>query len=225
MVGGLANELRNPMLIIKSAAELIRDGDDAEESSELAEYIGGEVNRMGGLLTALLDFAKPESMSFDSMNVHEPLRETVDQARVMVAGSKKRIALHFSGPESLTVTGDAMFLKQAFFNLLLNAVEAIPETGQIWVQSGREAEDNAPFVEVRDNGVGIAQGDLHRIFNPFFTLREKGMGLGLSVTQRILDAHGCKVFVTSQLGQGTTFHVVFPVHFTPPVTAQGALYV
>lgn len=225
MVGGLAHELRNPLLIIKSAAELIRDGADAAESTELAEYIGGEVNRLNGLLTALLDFAKPETMVFASLNVHDPLGETVEQARLMVAGSKKKIVVHFSGPDKLTVTGDAMFLKQAFLNLLLNAVEAIPETGQIWVASGREVEDNAPFVEIRDNGVGIAEGDLHRIFNPFFTLREKGMGLGLSVTQRILDAHGCKVFVTSQLGQGTTFRVLFPLHFSPPVKAEGVLSV
>ncbi len=210
LTGGLDHELRNPLLIIKGAGELIAESTDPKEVRELAMYITGEVKRLNGLLSTLLDFAKPETMRFEPMDLQVPLKGACEEVRVFVEASKKPVTLHYTPGKAMEVTGDAQFLKQAFLNLLLNAVEAIPATGQIWVRTGRELDTGDPWVEIRDNGTGISQQDLKRIFNPFFSMRDKGVGLGLSVTQRILDAHQCRMTVESQLGQGTQFRIAFP---------------
>jgi len=103
-------------------------------------------------------------------------------------------------------------IKQAIFNLLLNAIQAMPEGGRLVLRSGKSEEGRWAYVSIQDSGIGISPEEMDKLFDPFFSTKEGGVGLGLSIAHRIIDQHRGKMEVESRPGKGTIFTILIPIH-------------
>ncbi|MSP16870.1 MAG: sensor histidine kinase [Myxococcales bacterium] len=239
MAAGLAHEIRNPLGAIKGAAQLLvgPDGrllpDAQHETSEFLGIIVEEVNRLNRVVTQFLDYARPYKGEPVEVDVNDVVRRTVQllEAEQAAAGVTFEVQLAAEVP---CVRGDAEQLRQVFLNLGLNALQAMPpddgeHTRRLRVvtgrRSGRRRGDWSALVEVRfaDTGRGIAREHLPNLFIPFFTTKDKGTGLGLPISQRIITHHGGVIEVRSEPGEGATFSVLLPVFEQTSVTATGSI--
>ncbi len=210
LTAGLAHELRNPLGTIRASAEMLARRISADDSvaHELAGFISSEVDRTNSLITRFLEFARP---------VHLHLEQT-DITRVLDAAIGEfehhqpplPVSIHRSYlPEMPPVAADAELLQRVFYNLILNAAQASPAGATVTLKA-RAASDEYISVDVIDRGRGIDERNLEQIFNPFFTTRSEGVGLGLAIVTRIVDEHGGSITVESEAGAGTVFRVFLP---------------
>jgi len=222
MAAGLAHEIRNPLGAIKGAAQFLQPeaagqgGLDPAGTKEFLNIIVEEVNRLNNIVSQFLDYARPYRGEQEPLEVNDVVRKTLHLLAKESAG--KGIEVVPSLVDGLPpVRADAEQLVQVFLNLSLNALQAMPDGGRLFVSTAiRRATRRgaaAAFLEVRfrDTGVGIPPGDLRNLFIPFFTTKEKGTGLGLPISQRIIENHGGTIEVRSQPGMGATFTVLLPV--------------
>lgn len=214
---GLAHEIRNPLAGIRGIAELLQQGmvEDAGKKNQLFKRILNEVDRLNGLLTDFLNFAKPDAFSFREVEI----RDLMDDLKNLISldARAQEIAFEFN-IKSQILNLDSDKVKQVFLNLFINAAQAFnlervnkikAEGGQPLVRVLGEPTSTGYQIKVQDNGVGIKKSQLNKIFEPFHTTKDKGTGLGLALSHRILKEHGADVFVSSDLGQGTCFEIVF----------------
>jgi signal transduction histidine kinase len=217
MAAGLAHEIRNPLGSIKGAAQYLQPGQTAatsrEGTREFLDIIIEEVNRLNKIVSQFLDYARPYRGEQRQLEVAEVLRKTLALfAKEAEEHGKVEIATDFAD-KMPPVRADAEQLLQVFLNLSLNALQAMPNGGKLWISTAlrRSTRRGAPaaFMEVRfrDAGVGIPAGDLKNLFIPFFTTKEKGTGLGLAFVKEIVAEHGGTIRVDSEVGRGTTFTI------------------
>lgn len=230
MSAGLAHEIRNPLGVIKGSAEMLNKklADSNPLASELAGYISSETNRLSSLVARFLDFARPESLELIPGDVKEVLERALAAVKAQRPEAKVNIMRTYS-QDVPAVRMDERLCEQVFQNLALNAYEAMePDGGTLHVEMAKAQHDGISGVEVilRDSGPGIPQEICEQIFNPFFTTKKTGVGLGLSIVSKIVDEHRGSLRVESQLGRGASFHVFLPVaqdgvpsasHAPPPV--------
>ena len=210
MMAGLAHELRNPLGTMKASAELLArsvpQGDAV--AAELAGYIATEVDRTNSLISRFLEFAGPVPLKTAATDVNA----LVDRAVRMLEGKQPppQVALHKNySPDIPTVMLDAELIERVVYNLLLNAAEASPPRGTVTVKTRRI--DGTVEIAVIDRGSGIEPKHRESIFNPFFTTKPGGVGMGLAVVARIVDEHGGKMAVESEANQGSVFRVLLPL--------------
>jgi signal transduction histidine kinase len=204
---GLAHELRNPLGTIKASAELLQRNVSSENevAREMAGFIGSEVDRTNSLVTRFLQFARPLKLSRDKAD----LSQTLDRAIAQVEREAKGAAIYKNyEPEIAPFPFDAELMERVFYNLILNAVQASPPGGAVSVKT-RAGADSVE-IAVIDRGVGIDPAQRDSIFNPFFTTKPEGVGLGLAIVSKIVDEHGGKITVESEPGKGSVFYVVLP---------------
>jgi two-component system NtrC family sensor kinase len=215
---GIAHELNNPINNIRLTAETLLDDLETmsqDETRELATDILTQADRASEIVKNLLEFSRTDSpSSMRRLGVKEVLERTYKLVKnqIVVGG----ITLDSDVPDTLPPTyGNFQNLQQVFLNLLLNAVQAMPQGGTITVKAGRES-DRLIRIDVTDTGDGIKPDDLDHIFDPFYTTKDvgSGTGLGLSVTYSIVKKHGGYIEVKSEVGRGTTFSVFLPVVMT-----------
>ncbi len=208
LTAGVAHEVRNPLGVIKASVQLLEDANcDAQRIHNSAEVIKQEIDRLDKVVKALLDFGRPSTPTMSRIDVAEIVRDVALFTDRFAKQSNVRIETHL--PDGLPdVMGDTDQLKQVFLNLITNAVQAMEERGGTIKVSGREASGYLE-VTVADNGPGIPQEDLPKVFDPFFTKRAEGTGLGLTIVHRILDEHDGHIEVESG-PQGTAFTVSIP---------------
>jgi two-component system, NtrC family, sensor histidine kinase HydH len=231
MAAGLAHEIRNPLGAIKGAAQLLvsADGKPVPEQrpDEFLHIIVEEVNRLNRVVTQFLDYARPYKGDASEVSINDVVRRTV----TLLEGEGKAGHVRFDVrlDESVPpIRGDAEQLRQVFLNLGLNALQAMPQGGKLTIGTQVRSPQRlgtGAFVEVRfqDSGVGIAREHLKNLFIPFFTTKEKGTGLGLPISQRIVTQHGGVIEVRSEPGRGTTFFVFLPVAEETSVTTTGSI--
>ena len=223
LAAGLAHEIKNPLAGIQGAVDiLIRRRDKNDPEREALEGMRHEVERIDNTVRALLDRARPRLVSVRSSSLTDIVGRAVNLARAQLtnAGARgHRVSLEFDPPsDPITISIDQAQIEDAVLNLIINAIEAVDGDGEVQVRVGRSQNERAgdfedeAIVEVLDNGRGIAEDDLTRIFNPFFTLRPGGTGLGLPAVRRIARAHGGRVEVKSSLGKGSTFSLHLPIN-------------
>jgi two-component system, NtrC family, sensor histidine kinase HydH len=221
MAAGLAHEIRNPLGSIKGAAQYLQPGPTTENTREgtreFLDIIIEEVNRLNKIVSQFLDYARPYRGEQRQLEVADVLRKTLSLIN-KEAEEHGRVEIAAEFAERMPpVRADAEQLLQVFLNLSLNALQAMPHGGKLWIATAlRRATRRgaaAAFLEIRfrDTGVGIPPGDLKNLFIPFFTTKEKGTGLGLPISQRIIENHGGTIEVRSQPGEGATFTVLLPI--------------
>ena len=209
LTAGLAHELRNPLGTIKASAEMLEKASvkgRPEVMKEMTGYITSEVDRMNALVASFLDFARPLQIH----PVRSDLRGVWDDVVREQTGlaSEREVRLEVKMEEQLMFDFDRDLLRLALSNLVQNALQA-SAPGQRVEMSGHSREENILLV-VSDQGEGIAADQLESIFNPFFTTKPQGVGLGLSLVAKVVDEHGGRIKVFSQPGAGTRFEVTLP---------------
>jgi len=220
LAAGLAHEIKNPLAGIQGAVDiLIRRRDKNDPEREALEGMRHEVERIDSTVRALLDRARPRLVSVKATSLTEIVARAVNLARSQSSNesTKDRIKIEFDPPEDpITIPIDAAQIEDAVLNLIINAIDAIDGNGEVNIQVGQTDTEfeNEAIVIVSDNGRGISEDDLVKVFNPFFTTRAGGTGLGLPAVRRIVRAHGGRVEVQSTLGQGATFTIHLPANST-----------
>ncbi len=205
---GMAHEIRNPLSSIKGAAEILKDdyGPDAPKH-EFIQILLKETDRLNQIVQEFLGFARPKPPELKQEDVNEVIESvltlTAQPARLARVTVVKNLDRNIGKRDV-----DAGLLKQAFLNLVLNAIQAMPEGGTLTVASARN--DGGIEVKVTDTGTGIIPENRKKLFSPFFTTKQDGTGLGLAITFRIIQNHRGTIDVDSVPEKGTTFTVRIP---------------
>ena len=211
--GGLAHELRNPLAIIKGSAETLTRKLSSSDpiTTELAGYISSEVNRMNALVTRFLDFARPHQLVQRQEPIPPLIERALKAARDRWSDAKVEVERQFA-PDLPEGNLDGDLIEQVFTNLALNAYEAMGSGGGTLRVAAVPSSDGKGGVEItfQDSGPGIPAELREQIFNPFFTTKETGVGLGLSIVSKIVDDHRGWIQVTSEPGKGACFQVFLP---------------
>lgn len=219
LVAGVAHELNNPLNNVMLTAAMMDEDVETltrSETREMVRDILSETERSKKIVRNLLDFARESETRIEPLD----LGQIVDDAVQLVANQVRMAGAHLevSGADDPPpVHGDRQMLCQVFVNLIINALDSVPERGRIEISVHADREDGYVAVDVRDNGPGIPDHILPQLFDPFFTTKPKGKGtgLGLSVSQGIVRKLGGFIRVATVVGQGTTFTVVLPVTRVP----------
>jgi two-component system, NtrC family, sensor kinase len=218
LAAGVAHEINNPMAIIRGNAELLQHGLPGDDPNrEEVEIIVRQVSRVEKIVANLLKFARRENRRMGKADINAILDEILAQIGHQIPLEGVTVVRDYA-PELADFAGDADQLSQVFTNLILNGVQAMPEGGTLTLRTGRDTsprDGDHLEVTVTDTGVGIARESLGQIFNPFFTTKAGGAGLGLSVSYGIIREHGGRISVASTPGAGTTFQVVLPLDSGP----------
>jgi signal transduction histidine kinase len=201
---GLAHETRNPLNIIRGLAQMIsKRADTPDEIKMRSMEIVNEADRVAGQLNEFINYSRPREVRRGPVALHR-VAEEVGRA-LSFDVDEKQLQLRVSG-EPLTIEADEQLLRQALFNLVLNAVQAVPAQGEIEIGAVKHSATEATL-EVRDTGPGVPVAERAAIFKPYFTTTQKGTGLGLAVVQQIVLAHGWEIECVAHEPQGACFRI------------------
>ena len=221
MAAGIAHEIRNPLASIELFASLLKkDLQGDSEKEDLVQHIRAGVQNMDRIISTLLLFAKSAQPSRQQCDINLLLTECLEGINNVLVPENINV-IRKSGPGTLLANGDRELLRQVFPNLINNAIQAMPEGGELNLITQKssvpnpKAENSATArqyisVTVTDNGVGMSADNLAKIFNPFFTTKDKGTGLGLAISHNIIKAHQGTIDAVSEEGRGTSFTIKIP---------------
>ena len=217
MIAGVSHEIRNPLGIIRSTAELLHDRAEHERQKRFSSIIVEEATRLNDTLTEFLDFARPKTLRPMKCRLEDVLERNLKVMEPEFQRLGVHVERHYdSGHFALEADPDLLY--RAFVNLFANALQAMPEGGTLRVRTalanGRVNPAQMELI-IQDTGPGISPRIQKKIFNPFFTTREKGTGLGLAIVRNIIDSHNGEIEVESEEGKGTTMIIRLPLHQTP----------
>ncbi len=236
LLSNVSHEIKNPLAAMSSALHALRRSYPSHESEEqIFDELMHQIDRIEKTVSHLLRYARQAPPRFEILNVLVPLEHAIALAEHYL--SKHKIQIHRGWPShAIQVRGDAGALQQVFLNLILNASQAMSDGGHLFLRihedpcdskskSRDEKKESLPAVTitVEDTGVGISPENMGKIFQPFFTTKKEGTGLGLSVTRGIVEDHGGTIFIESIFEKGTQVHVRLPVmnaHETSRVGSQ-----
>ena len=207
LASGLAHEIRNPLGSISGSVQLVREATTLDdEDKHLLGVVLDEVDRLNELVTAMLDVGRTREVRAAPADLAQMARDLVSVARADT--TLARVRLELDVPESLAATVDANQIRQVFWNLLKNAVQASPAHGTVWLRA--RATETGWEVEVEDEGPGVPPADRARLFDMFWSKRSHGIGLGLALVKQITEAHGGRVSVEEGQRGGALFRVEVP---------------
>ena len=209
MSASFAHEIRNPLSSMRMLAQMLMRKTDisTERHQQSLCYILEEIERIDGIVKGLMDFARPTKLNLERQPLAPALQAVLSLMAANLAHHQIELRQQVA-PALPEIPFDSDKLKQAFMNVVLNAIEAMPQGGTLTVSAIQTADKLC--IEVADTGVGIAAEDLPQLFEPFFTRKTKGTGLGLANFKRVLEEHGGSVSVESTLGEGTTVSMWLP---------------
>ncbi|MBM3465673.1 MAG: response regulator [Armatimonadetes bacterium] len=221
LVRGICHELNNPLTGILGYAQLMQEVCKAGEGLEDLKEIEVCAQRCREIIAKLARFCRQEKIATSMVDVNEVLEDSVSFVQYYANRHKVKITTDLQPglPKTLASVHD---LRQAFLAVCLNGIQAMAKGGTLVVKSSLRGE--LLYLSVTDSGVGIAEENLEQIFNPFFTTREvgEGSGMGLAITYGIIRDHGGEILVDSKVGEGSTFHLVFPVRRAAAVETSPA---
>ncbi len=204
----IAHEIKNPLASLKGSIEMLKEGTAPKNYSEkLMEIALKEMERLDRIITDFLTYSRPTPPQFKRFDLHSIIDETTELLK-NVEQNKGNISIKKDYTGRLEVNADPQKIRQVFWNLGINAIEAMPEGGELIV-STRDTDRDIK-ITFRDSGTGIDKKDVEKIFYPFFTTKEHGTGLGLAIAYRIIEEHRGSINVDSSLGAGTTFEIILP---------------
>ncbi|MCK4564828.1 MAG: hypothetical protein KAU94_09160 [Verrucomicrobia bacterium] len=224
LAAGMAHEIKNPLVTIKTFTQLLPERHaDEEFRHDFSSLVAHEVSRIDGIVNQLLSFSKPPQPHLVPMELHDTIEQTLKLIREQLYQKNIVLNNNLRAKRDL-ISGDADLLAQTLVNLNLNAIEAIGSEGSITVTTtnctyrfaqGKNPENaikkSCIRLQIRDTGKGIAKNQLQKIFDPFFTSKSEGTGMGLSVAHGIIQEHHGVIEVESHPGKGTTFSIYIPL--------------
>lgn len=223
LVSGIAHEIKNPLVAIKTFAELLPERFlDTDFREDFAKVVITEIDRIDDLVARLRGLAIPTPHAGGAIDLRDPIVDTLALLRAQLEQSRVTVVREFQDDEPFVVA-DIAQLKQLFLNLFLNALEAMGRDGELTVRITRKRiqSDTWLVAEVADTGPGIPEGIRASIFNPFFTTKSRGSGLGLAICRGIVDAHRGTIRAEPRLDRsGTTMIVEFPAGVQTPAFAE-----
>jgi signal transduction histidine kinase len=216
LASGIAHEIRNPLATILMGVDSLSLNQDNNEEKKSIGMIKESVMRANKIIVELLQFSRTAKLKVQPVKVCKIMDDVVSLIKNQAHLNNVQINRNYKD-EDISINADANMLQQAFFNLCINAIEAMPKGGgltlNIYSIGNLKTKQDDAVIEVIDTGVGIPEEILLKIFNPFFTTKEpgKGTGLGLSIVHMIIERHKGTINVESRLNQGTKFTVRLPV--------------
>ena len=214
LAAGVAHEIRNPLNAISMATQRLKrdfipmDSGKAEDFQNLSGVIRDEIKRLNGIIEEFLTFSKSRRLELSNFSVTEVLQKIVSLIRE--EASTRGITIETKWRETpALISMDINKLQQAFLNIIKNAMESITAEGKIFITVDKEGK-NYIVVSISDTGCGMTTEEIERIFNPEYTTKEKGLGLGIPLACEIIRGHGGDIRVISRKDKGTTFEVVLP---------------
>lgn len=218
---GVAHEIRNPLTSIKGFIQLLNKRvPDESENKRLINLSMREIERLESLIKDLITYAKPSKPNIEWINARDICEDVIQVLSQRI--TQKKVNLNIDLPDGLYVTGDRKQLFQVFFNIILNAVQAVkPETGVINIYANIDKEGDSIKIVIEDNGIGIPSEDWNKVFTPFFTTKDKGVGLGLAISRRIMEDNEGKLTFESKYGEGTKFVLELPKYKIEEVRIYG----
>jgi signal transduction histidine kinase len=212
MIAGVSHEIRNPLGIIRTTAELLHGRMETERQKRLSGVIVEESTRLNDILTEFLDFARPKDLRVTPCRVEDVVERNLRNMEPECERLAVEVEREYNTGE-YRLEADPDLLYRAFLNLLANALQAMPEGGKLRVltevANGRRGMPEV-VLRIQDTGQGISPEVRKKIFNPFFTTREKGTGLGLAIVRSIIDSHNGDIEVDSEPGKGTAMIIRLP---------------
>jgi two-component system sensor histidine kinase HydH len=210
LAAGVAHEIRNPLSSIKGIASYYKDKfEDGSEDKEMAGVMIEEVDRLSRVISELLEFARPTKLNLKPSNLNELLKHSARLIEQEATAKNVQVQMDLN-PDSVRADVDPDRLTQCFLNLYLNALQVMENGGQLTIRSSTRGDDSV-VIDIKDNGAGISPDDLGKIFDPYYTTKPKGTGLGLPIVHKIIEAHQGQVKVRSTVGQGTVFSIILPL--------------
>lgn len=214
LAAGIAHEIRNPLTALKGFLQLLASG--RQNKAIYFEIMNNEIDRIADIVSELLMLSKPQAYELAYLDVRNAIKETLTLLETQAILHNITIETE-SWPQPLWVYGVANQIKQVFINIIKNAIEAMTDGGTIRV--GLSRENDMVVIRISDEGPGISEEQIAKIGQPFYTTKEKGTGLGLMVSYKIVDNHQGNIRVHSEPGKGATFEIRFP--FRCPEEAGG----
>jgi two-component system, NtrC family, sensor histidine kinase HydH len=209
----VAHEVRNPLAVIfNSLSSLKKIVKPEEQTQVLLRILSEEANRLNSIVGDFLDFARPHEPDLQVGSLQDIIEEAVAAARGVAGNTLVDIHLKLA-TDLPPFVFDSRLLRQAFVNLVVNSLQAMPKGGTLTVRTSRKAKGRTPWVhvEVSDTGAGVPLHLRKKLFQPFFTTKAAGTGLGLAVVKRIVEAHRGEIGFESEVGRGTSFHFQLPM--------------
>ncbi|MEY8844852.1 ATP-binding protein [Bacillus safensis] len=207
IAAGIAHEVRNPLTSVNGFLQLMKT--QYPERTDYFDIIFSEIKRIDFVLSELLVLAKPQSVHFQEVQLHGLLEQVITLLKTNAVLSNIDLKQLFKKQDAGAILADANQMKQLFINLIKNAIEAMPEGGSIYIST--EKVMNEWKITIQDEGKGMSEDDIQKIYDPFFSTKTEGTGLGLTICATILKDHHGRMDVVSELGKGTTFHIYLPV--------------
>jgi len=212
----IAHEIKNPLNFISLSIDHLKEKykpsnqSDAEKFESLVTNMKNEIQRLSRFAESFLHYGKPIEISLHKINIGQVIEEVIEL--VLIRAKQGNITIHREYVASPTLSIDPELIKTCIYNIVLNAFEAMPDGGKLTIRM--KESDSRFFLTIEDTGVGVNQAKLTKIFEPFFTTKPKGLGLGLSLTKKIIEEHGGKVMFKSKEGKGSTVTIILPMEMT-----------
>jgi signal transduction histidine kinase len=204
MAAKIVHEIRNPLCSMELFSSMLENELDEGSQKELAQGVSSGIHSLNTILTNMLLFAKPHKLTMKTMLLDKVVEDSLTFLNPFMKSRDIRIRKSLLEAE---IFGDATLLRQVFINIIINAIQSMPDSSELDICIKNKGK---LFVaEVRDNGEGIASDDLEKIFNPFFSTKDSGTGLGLTIASKIMQAHNGFITVESEKGKGSTFSLTF----------------
>lgn len=202
----IAHEIRNPLASLKGSIEMLKEDSVSKNyKKRLMEIALNEMERLDRIITDFLTYSRPTPPEFKRFELHSMLDETIELLKNV---EQNNISINKKYTGRLEVDADPQKMRQVFWNLGINSIEAMPEGGELIIST----RNMDRYVEIifKDFGAGIDGKNIEKIFYPFFTTKENGTGLGLAIAYRIIEEHNGRINVNSSPGVGTTFEIILP---------------
>lgn len=209
LAAGVAHEIRNPLGITRGTAELLKDElDNKEQSLNRVNDIIAEVDRMNLIITNFLDFSRFSPLQIKEHNIQDLIDKTLQLCQYQLEQAQIKYIKEFAA-DLPKVKVDGQQLIQVFLNLILNSRDAMPDGGTLIITT--RLVKNQVHIEIKDSGIGIQLQQLSHLYEPFYSTKKDGIGLGLTISKRIIEDHHGTIDINSAVNQGTTVKVCLPI--------------
>jgi signal transduction histidine kinase len=208
LAAGIAHEIRNPLATINFNTQMLRRELVLRPAqSEMFEDIFEQIRRMDRIIQQVLHFARPSDPQFLPAGLNEVVNRCLDMTKMYIIKTRVEVSIDLQ-PDLPPIVMDFNQICQVLMNLIINSIEAMPEGGKLSISTSLR-KDHSQVFEIHDSGTGIMEEDKGRIFDPFFTRKPEGTGMGLSISRQIIEKHGALMEVDSTPGEGATFRLIF----------------